>query len=122
MLLRGLTWLVGFQLLGTVVHVLWFEQVPAPILGMLLLFIFLVLRGGVPVPVAEASGSLLKYLPLILVPPAVGVMLYADVLWAHLGALSLTILASVIIGLVVTGLGMQWLIQRKVAKEASKHE
>ena len=123
MLLRGLTWLVAFQLLGTVLHVLWLSYVPAPILGMLLLFVFLVVKGSdVPEPIAQAAGSLLRYLPLILVPPAVGVMLYVGMLGEHFWAISATMLMSVVVGLLVVGGGMQWLINRKKSNEAGPNE
>lgn len=123
MLLRGFTWLVVFQLLGTVVNVLWIPQVPAPILGMLLLFVFLVFkRAEVPETIAQASGSLLRYLPLILVPPAVGVMLYTRLLGEHFLAIAAAMLLSVVIGLLFVGGGMQWLINRKQRKEAALDE
>lgn len=120
MLLKGLTWLVFFQLLGTVVNVLWMSYVPAPVLGMLLLFVFLfVRRSEVPEPIAVAASSLLRYLPLILVPPAVGVMLYAKMLGEHFWAITGVMLLSVALGLVVVGGGMQWLINRKLRQEAT---
>ena len=43
MLLRGLTWLVAFQLLGTVLNVLFLPMLPGPIIGMVLLFAGLLL-------------------------------------------------------------------------------
>ena len=47
MLLRGLTWLVFFQLLGTGLNVLVLPFLPGPIIGMLLMVVYLCLRGGV---------------------------------------------------------------------------
>ncbi|MCR1761310.1 CidA/LrgA family protein, partial [Pseudomonas aeruginosa] len=38
MLLRGLTWLVLFQLLGTGLNVLLLPMLPGPIIGLVLLF------------------------------------------------------------------------------------
>ena len=38
MLLRGLTALVLFQLLGTLLNVLWLSFLPGPIIGLVLLF------------------------------------------------------------------------------------
>lgn len=123
MLLKGLTWLVCFQLLGTVLNVLWIPYVPAPILGMLLLFVFLMVkRSDVPEPIAVAASSLLRYLPLILVPPAVGVMLYAKLLGDHFWAITAVMVLSVAMGLLVVGGGMQWLIKRKAAQEAHVDE
>ena len=117
MLLRGLFWLVLFQLLGTVINSLVLPVLPGPIIGMLLLFAFLLLRGEVGVSLSEASGGLLKYLPLLLVPPAVGVMAYATEIaadfWAVVGALVLSLLVS----LVFAGWLMQRLIERKSRRE-----
>ena len=74
MLLRGLSWLVAFQLAGTALNVLFFPVIPGPIIGLVLLLIYLMLRGRVEAPINEAATSLLRYLPLLLVPPAIGVM------------------------------------------------
>ncbi|OEC33285.1 Putative effector of murein hydrolase LrgA, UPF0299 family [Pseudomonas cuatrocienegasensis] len=113
MLLRGLSWLVLCQLLGTALNVLLMPMLPGPIIGMLLLFIFLLLRGEVSEPLQQAAGSLLRYLPLLLVPPAVGVMAYAaDIVadfWAVVGALVL----SLVFSLVFAGWLMQKLIERQ---------
>jgi len=113
MLLRGLSWLVAFQLAGTVLNVLFFPVLPGPIIGLVLLFIFLAVRGGVSEPLNEAASSLLRYLPLLLVPPAVGVMVHvaeirAD-LWAIIGALVISLLVS----MVFIGWLMQGLIKRQ---------
>jgi holin-like protein len=72
MLLRGLTWLVLFQLLGTAINHLFVPILPGPIIGLVLLLVFLMVRGEVGEPLSEAASSLLRYLPLLLVPPAVG--------------------------------------------------
>lgn len=68
MLLRGLTWLVLFQLLGTAINHLFVPFLPGPIIGLLLLLLFLMARGEVGKPLNEAASSLLRYLPLLLVP------------------------------------------------------
>ncbi len=116
MLLRGFTWLILFQLLGSALNVLLLPMLPGPILGLLLLFAFLLLRGEVGEPLSQAAGSLLRYLPLILVPPAVGVMAYvapiAEDFWAIAGALLLSLLLS----LAFTGVLMQKLIERQARR------
>ncbi len=113
MLLRGLSWLVAFQLAGTALNVLFFPVLPGPIIGLVLLFVFLIIRGGVSAPLNEAATSLLRYLPLLLIPPAVGVMAHvasiqAD-LWAIIGALVISLMVSV----VFAGWLMQVLINRQ---------
>ncbi len=103
MLLRGLTWLVLFQLIGTAINHLLLPVLPGPIIGLLLMLGFLIWRGEVGEPLSLAASSLLRYLPLLLVPPAVGVMVYArDIaadFWAIVGALVLSL---------VIAMGVRW--------------
>ena len=117
MLLRGLTWLVLFQLLGTAINHLFLPVLPGPIVGLLLLLAYLVWRGEVGEPLSLAAGSLLRYLPLLLVPPAVGVMVYAKDIaadfWAIVGALVL----SLVIAMGVVGVMMQKLVKRQAQRE-----
>jgi len=117
MLLRGLTWLVLFQLLGTALNHLLLPMLPGPIVGLLLLLVWLMARGEVGQPLSEASSSLLRYLPLLLVPPAVGVMVYAKDIaadfWAIVGALAI----SCVLSLVLAGVLMQKLIHRQSARK-----
>ncbi|MHB1369755.1 MAG: CidA/LrgA family protein [Pseudomonadaceae bacterium] len=116
MLLRGLTWLVLFQLLGTVLNVLLVPMLPGPIIGLLLLFAALLLRGSASESLQVAASSLLRYLPLLLVPPAVGVMVYTEAIlqdfWAIVGVLVISLLFS----LAFTGWLMQALIQRQTRR------
>lgn len=116
MLLRGVTLLVLFQLLGTVLNVLLLPRLPGPIIGMLLLLVFLLVRGDVGESLGQASASLLRYLPLLLVPPVAGVMVYGEAIardfWAIVGALSL----SLILSLVFTG----WLMQKLIESQARR--
>lgn len=117
MLLRGLSWLVLCQLLGTALNVLLLPMLPGPIIGMVLLFAFLLLRGEVGEPLHLASSSLLKYLPLLLVPPAVGVMAYAEAIAADFWAVAGALLLSLLISIVFAGWLMQKLINRQQRRE-----
>ncbi|BAP78116.1 LrgA family protein [Pseudomonas sp. MT-1] len=116
MLLRGLTWLLLFQLLGTALNVMVLPMLPGPIIGLLLLFVALLARGQASESLQVAASSLLRYLPLLLVPPAVGVMAYTGAIledfWAILGVLVL----SLVVSLVFTGWLMQTLIRRQQRK------
>lgn len=118
MLLRGLSWLVLCQLLGTALNVLFIPILPGPIIGMLLLFGFLLVRGEVGEPLRQASTSLLKYLPLLLVPPAVGVMAYADDIVADFWAIAGTLLLSLLLSIVFAG----WLMQKLINRQQQRRE
>lgn len=113
MLLRGLTWLVLFQLIGTAINHLLLPVLPGPIIGLLLMLGFLIWKGDVGEPLSLAASSLLRYLPLLLVPPAVGVMVYAKDIaadfWAIVGALVL----SLVIAMGFVGVLMQQMVKRK---------
>ena len=113
MLLRGLTWLVLFQLLGTALNALILPVLPGPIIGLVLLFVALLMRGQASESLQLAASSLLRYLPLLLVPPAVGVMAYTEAIlddfWAIVGVLVL----SLVVSRVFTGGLMQTLIRRQ---------
>ncbi|MBD1553458.1 CidA/LrgA family protein [Pseudomonas typographi] len=112
MLLRGLTALVAFQLLGSALHALCLAALPGPIIGLLLLFGALLCMGQVPAPISEAASGLLRYLPLLLVPPAVGIMAYGGAIAAHIWAILGALSVSVVLSLAFSG----WLMGRLSAR------
>ncbi|MBI6741829.1 CidA/LrgA family protein [Pseudomonas syringae] len=118
MLLRGLTWLVLFQLLGTALNHLFLAILPGPIIGLVLLMAYLMWRGEVSEPISMAASSLLRYLPLLLVPPAVGVMVYASAIaedfWAIFGTLTLSLMISMVF--------VGWLMQTLIRRQAQRRE
>ncbi|WP_044872312.1 CidA/LrgA family protein [Pseudomonas sp. LFM046] len=113
MLLRGLTWLVLFQLIGSGLNALFLSMLPGPIIGLVLLFLYLLARGEVSEPLSLAASSLLRYLPLLLVPPAVGVMVYAQDIWADFWAIAGALVLSLLVAFVFSGWLMQKLIDRQ---------
>lgn len=117
MLLRGLTWLVLFQLLGTALNHLFLSILPGPIIGLVFLLGYLMLRGEVSEPISLAATSLLRYLPLLLVPPAVGVMVWASAIAEDFWAIFGTLLLSLLISLTFAGWLMQKLIERQSRRE-----
>lgn len=90
---------------------------PGPIIGLVLLLGFLMARGEVGKPLNEAASSLLRYLPLLLVPPAVGVMVYAKDIAADFWAIAGALLISCLVTLVFVGVLMQTLIHRQGKRE-----
>lgn len=117
MLLRGLTALVLFQLLGTALNHLVISILPGPIIGMILLLVFLMVRGEVDEPISLAASSLLRYLPLLLVPPAVGVMAYAGAIAKDFWAISGTLVVSLALSMVFVGVLMQKLAERQARRK-----
>ena len=75
-MLGALTWLLLCQLVGEVAVRRFKLPLPGPVVGMLLLFAALVIRGGVPEHLHATSTMLLQHLMLLLVPATTGVMLH----------------------------------------------
>lgn len=75
-MLGALAWLLLCSLLGEVT-VRWSTlPLPGPAVGMLLLFVVLVIRGGVPEDLRATASTLLRHLMLLLVPATTGVTVY----------------------------------------------
>ena len=118
MLLRGLTLLILMQLLGTAINVLFLPMIPGQVLGMLLLFALLILRGEVSPPLQEAASSLLRYLPLLLIPTAVSSLLFIDTLSGQLFAVSAALLLSLVLSVLFTG----WLMEKFITRQAQQED
>lgn len=101
-MLASITLLLVFQLVGEVL-VQWLDlPVPGPVLGMLLLFVGLIVRGEAPPPLRDAANGLLQHLSLLFVPAGVGVMAHAALLASEWLPTLAAILLSTAITLLVT--------------------
>lgn len=103
-MILGLTWLIGFQILGEVTVRTLDAPLPGPIAGMLYLFVFLrVRRPPGHAPLIRAGTGLLRHLQLFFVPAGVGVVAYFGVLGDDWLPISVAMLGSWLLGLVVVG-------------------
>jgi holin-like protein len=82
---------------------------PGPVVGMVLLFVFLLLKGEVPEQLGNVSNALLNNLSLLFVPAGVGVMVHVNLLGTDLWPLSIAMVASTLLTVVVTALVMAFL-------------
>lgn len=105
----GFTVILGCQLLGELIVAATDLPLPGPVVGMLVLFAGLVIRGEVPHAVATVADALLRNLSLLFVPAGVGVMLHVALIereWlgvtaALIGSTAVTVLvtAALMVGL-----------------------
>jgi putative effector of murein hydrolase LrgA (UPF0299 family) len=86
--------------------------VPGPVLGMGLLLALLLVRGGVPEPLARTADGLLAHLGLLFVPAGVGVVLHLDVLATDALPIALAVLGGTLIAIGITGRVAQRLLRR----------
>lgn len=108
-MLTQLTLIFVCQLIGELVVVATGLPVPGPVLGMALLFVMLVTRGGVPAELAGVADSLIRHLSLLFVPAGVGVMLHLRLIGEELAPISIALVVSTVLAIGVTGALMAWL-------------
>lgn len=113
-MLSALTQLLIFQLTGRLSPVGWNLPVPGPVIGMLLLFVALVLRGGPGKELQTTSQTLLQHLSLLFVPAGAGIMVHLHRVADEWLPLLLSLLISTLATLVITALAMK-LCQRSPA-------
>lgn len=111
MTVRFIALLLACQLVGEA-FVFWTGlPVPGPVIGMALLFVGLVVRGGVPEGLSRVVDGLLAHLSLLFVPAGVGVMLHIAVLRDEWVAVTAALVLSLLLTLMVTALVMTGLIR-----------
>ena len=111
-MLEYLTLILTCQLIGEVTVSATGLPVPGPVLGMVLLFLFLSVRGSVPEDLSAVSGALLGNLSLMFVPAGVGVMVHFELLGNDAIPLSAAIVGSTVLTIAITALVMKTLQKR----------
>jgi holin-like protein len=82
-LINGITLLLIYQLAGEVSVRLLGLPVPGPVMGMVMLFITLMIRGQMAKAVEPACIALLGHLSLLFVPAGVGLIVHFNRLQCH---------------------------------------
>jgi holin-like protein len=112
-MVRALTVLLICQLVGTIIQQGSGLPIPGPVIGMVMLLVYLIRSGGPSPELRDTSQGLLKYLGLLFVPAGVGVMTEFSLLRQNALAICLAILVSTVLGLLVTGTLMSWFFARQ---------
>lgn len=97
------------QLLGEIIVSYFQIPIPGPVVGMVILLAYLLVKGNVPNDLARVTDGLHKHMQLLYVPAASGVMVYLGLLASNAVAFTLSIAISTVVGIVVTGVTLQWL-------------
>jgi holin-like protein len=121
--LAGITWLVLFQCAGEAISYGFGIPIPGPVLGMVLLFVTLRLRGRVPEGVGQAADGLARHLSLLFVPAGVGVIAYTARLETEGVAIATALLVSAPLVLAAAALTFNALAhagRRRRSREESK--
>jgi len=116
-MLAALTALLVFQLIGEVVSVAFGLPVPGPVIGMVLLFLALAVKGSVPADLQTTGQGLLSHLSLLFVPAGVGVLLHAHLVAEEWPAITAALVGSTLLTIAVTALVMKWLMPNEETDE-----
>ncbi len=101
--------LLLFQLAGEALRAITHIKVPGPVIGMVLLAAFYILRRRDPEPALEqAADGLLSWLGLLFVPAGVGIVANLALLRAAWLPISVSLVGSTFLTLVVTA----WIMHR----------
>ena len=117
-MLKAITILLIFQLVGEVLVRALALPVPGPVIGMLLLYLVLTIRGSAPSDLTRTAHGLLDRLSLLYVPAGVGIMVQFALIKREWLPILLTLVLSTVLTLIVTALVLRWLIARTASTVA----
>lgn len=120
-MLSALATLLLFQCLGEGLSMLLALPVPGPVIGLLLLFAYLLARPGAVGTIEPTALELLRHLSLLFVPAGVGIMVAADRVRGSMWAIVVSLVVSTSLGIAVTALVTRALLRRQARLEASRN-
>jgi len=118
--LLALLVLVAFQAVGTLLATNIALPIPGAVIGMVLLFVVMLWRGVFPA-LQRLADLLVRHLSLLFVPAAVGAMAHVALLQEQWLGILLMMFLSTTVTMAVTGLLLQWLLQRIDANQTEKN-
>ena len=108
-MINTLATLLVFQTIGEGLSYALSLPIPGPVIGMLLLFLFLLLRSDALPRLAPTSLALVKHLALLFVPAGVGIMVHARRISDEWLPILVALVASTIVSIAVTAAVLRWL-------------
>lgn len=112
-MLRSLAALLIFQCLGESVSYVFSLPVPGPVIGMLLLFAFALMRPAAAEVIEPTALELLRHLSLLFIPAGVGIMVSAQAVRGEALAVIASVAVSTVLGIAVTALVTRALLRRQ---------
>ncbi|MDR9433172.1 MAG: CidA/LrgA family protein [Spiribacter sp.] len=113
---------LGLQLAGELLARWLGLPVPGPVIGMLLLFTALSIRGETPANLSKLANTVLGHLSLLFVPAGVGIISYLGLIAEQWLAIMSTLIVSTLIAIAVTAFILRWLKRPDPADAKSASE
>jgi holin-like protein len=108
-MISGLVQILLFQSLGELVSKFALPTLPGPVIGLVLLILWLAFRKGINHDLAMVADGFSQYLGLLFVPAAVGVVLFLPQLQANALAIVSALVGSVILTIATTAIVVRFL-------------
>ncbi|MEN3364736.1 MAG: holin-like protein [Burkholderiales bacterium] len=108
-MINTFTTLLIFQTLGEGLAYAFSLPIPGPVIGMVLLFLYLVVKSDAAPRLAPTTVEFLKHLSLLFIPAGVGIMVHAQRVAVEWLPIAAALIVSTVVSLVVTALVLRWL-------------
>ena len=115
-MLKGIITLLIFQFLGECISIVFSLLVPGPVIGMVLLLIFLIIRKSSFKSLDTSVTVLLKYLPLLFIPAAMGIITQVDLISREFWAIFIALIVGTLVALAFCAKLMDYLTIKKENK------
>ncbi len=115
-MLKGIITLLVFQYLGESLVKLFSLLIPGPVIGMIFLLIFLMIKKSSFSSLNTAVFIHLKYLPLIFIPTAMGIITQFDIIEKEIWAILISLIIGTILALAFSAKMMDYLTIRQEEK------
>ena len=86
--------------------------VPGPVIGMVLLLLFLLIRKGSFTSLDNAVALHLRYLPLLFIPAAMGIITQIDIITREFWAIAIALFIGTLVALVFAAKFMDFLTSK----------
>jgi holin-like protein len=111
-MIPGLVQILLWQGLGELISHFFLPIIPGPVLGLVFLLIFLIIKGHVNPSLALVSDAFSQHLGVLFIPAAVGVILFLPQLKANALAVISALLVSVVATIVVTAVVLRFISKK----------
>ncbi|MDV6344921.1 CidA/LrgA family protein [Nitrosomonas sp. Is37] len=116
-MISGLVQILLWQGLGELISYFLIPILPGPVLGLIFLLMFLIIKGQVNPSLATVSDAFSQHLGVLFIPATVGVILFLPQLKAHAFAVIIALIMSVVLTIVTTAVILR-LLARKNSNES----
>ncbi|MFX4231783.1 CidA/LrgA family protein [Aliarcobacter butzleri] len=111
-MLKGIIVLLVFQFLGECIAKFFTLLVPGPVIGMVLLLVFLIIKKGSFHSLDNAVALHLRYLPLLFIPAAMGIITQIDIITKEFWAIFIALFLGTLIALIFAAKFMDFLTSK----------